>query len=115
MALASNITEYNFESMHQEIEAIYTNHLACGAMRGFGGMQSSFVRETLIDEACEKIGMDPVEFRMKYHRDVGGLGWFPNTEISSCGLDECLRLGAEKIGWKEKKGKNKEGVKRRRG
>ncbi|MFH1113746.1 MAG: molybdopterin cofactor-binding domain-containing protein [Pseudomonadota bacterium] len=113
VALASNITEYSFESMHQEIQVIYTNHVACGAMRGFGAMQSSFARETLIDEACEKIGMDPVEFRMKYHRDVGGLGWFPGTAISSCGLDECLRIGAEKIGWKEKKGKNGQGIRRR--
>jgi xanthine dehydrogenase molybdenum-binding subunit len=113
VALASNITEYKFESMHQEIEAIYTNHLACGAMRGFGGMQSSFVREALIDEACEKIGMDPVEFRMKHHRDVGGLGWFPGTEISSCGLEECLRVGAERIKWHEKKGKPKDGVRKR--
>lgn len=113
VALASNITEYKFESMHQEIEAIYTNHLACGAMRGFGGMQSSFVRESLIDEACEKIGMDPVEFRRKYHRDVGGLGWFPSTEISSCGLDECLRIGAERINWYEKRGKPKDGIRRR--
>ena len=107
VALAANITEYEFESMHQEIEAIYTNHLACGAMRGFGGMQSSFVRETLVDEACEKIGMDPISFRKKYHRDVGGLGWFPDTAISSCGLDECLDVGAEKIGWKEKWGKDR--------
>jgi xanthine dehydrogenase molybdenum-binding subunit len=113
VALASNITEYKFESMHQEIEAIYTNHVGCGAMRGFGGMQSSFVRETLIDEACEKIGMDPIEFRMKYHRDVGGLGWFPSTEISSCGLDECLRVGAEKIKWYEKKARPKEGIRRK--
>ncbi len=113
VALASNITEYEFASMHQEIEAIYTNHLACGAMRGFGGMQSSFVRETLIDEACEKIGMDPVEFRMKYHRGVGGLGWFPSTEISSCGLDECLRIGAGKMKWAEKKGKPGDGVRKR--
>ncbi|KMY66014.1 hypothetical protein AAU61_18780 [Desulfocarbo indianensis] len=102
VALASNITEYEFENMHQEIEAIYTNHLSCGAMRGFGGMQSSFVRETLIDEACEKIGMDPIEFRKKHHRGVGGLGWFPMTEITSCGLDECLEIGAKKIGWKDK-------------
>ncbi len=105
VALASNITEYGFESMHQEIEARYTHHLASGAMRGFGGMQSSFVRETLIDEACEKINMDPIVFRKKYHRDVGGLGWFPMTEISSCGLEECLEKGAEMIGWEEKHGK----------
>ncbi|MBN2466555.1 MAG: molybdopterin-dependent oxidoreductase [Deltaproteobacteria bacterium] len=116
VALASNITEYEFKSMYQEIEAIYTHHLACGAMRGFGGMQSTFAREILVDEVCEKIGMNPIEFRKKYHRGVGGLGWFPDTKISSCGLDACLDVGAERIGWKGKWqgwGAKKEGIRRR--
>ncbi len=105
VALASNITEYDFAAMDQAITAIYTNHIGGGAMRGFGGPQSSFCRETLVDEVCEQIGMDPVEFRMKAHRKVGGLGWFPGTAISSCGVDECLRIGAERIGWADKRGK----------
>jgi xanthine dehydrogenase molybdenum-binding subunit len=105
VALASNITEYEWEAMHQEITAIYTNHIGGGAMRGFGGPQSSFARETLVDQVCEQIGMDPVEFRIKAHRKAGGLGWFPGTQISSCGVDECLRIGAERIGWAEKRGK----------
>ncbi len=105
VSLASNITEYEFESMHQEITAVYTNHIGGGAMRGFGGPQSSFVRETLVDEVCEQIGMDPLEFRLKYHRRPGGLGWFPSTQISSCGVEECLRIGAERIGWYDKRGK----------
>lgn len=37
-------------------------------------MEASFAREPLIDEACEKLGMDPIEFRKKHHRGVGGLG-----------------------------------------
>jgi xanthine dehydrogenase molybdenum-binding subunit len=102
VALASNITVYEFESMYQEIDVRYTNHLPGAAMRGFGGMQSTFVREILVDQACEKLGVDPIEFRKKHHRRVGGLGWFPSTQISSCGLDECLDIGAEKIGWYDK-------------
>jgi xanthine dehydrogenase molybdenum-binding subunit len=113
VSLASNITVYDFESMHQEISAVYTNHIGGGAMRGFGGPQSSFVRETLIDEVCEKIGVDPVEFRIRHHRKVGGLGWFPGTQIASCALDECLLVGAERIGWNAKRGRKQEGSKRR--
>ena len=113
VALASNITEYEFDAMDQKITAIYTNHIGGGAMRGFGGPQSSFVRETLVDEALALLGMDPVDFRMKYHRKPGGLGWFPGTAITSVGVEECLLVGAEKIGWKEKWGKPKSGTKRR--
>lgn len=105
VSLASNITVYDFEAMHQEITAVYTNHIGGGAMRGFGGPQSSFARETLVDEVCEAIGMDAVEFRLKHHRGVGGLGWFPSTAVSSCALDECLEIGAERIGWSGKRGR----------
>jgi len=113
VALASNITCYEIPNIYQEIEVVYTNHLACGAFRGFGGMQSTFVRETLVDEICEKIGMDPVEFRMKFHGKVGGLGWFPGTETTSCALDKCLETGAEKIGWVNKRARKKEEIRRR--
>jgi len=113
VALASNITEYEWEAMDQKISAAYTNHIGGGAMRGFGAPQSSFVRETILDEAIAKLGLDPVEWRIKHHRKVGGLGWFPSTQITSVGVEECLRVGAERIGWKEKWNKPKSGVKRR--
>jgi len=113
VSLASNITEYDWEAMDQKISATYTNHIGGGAMRGFGGPQSSFVRETIVDEAVAKLGIDPVEWRLKYHRRVGGLGWFPSTQITSVGVEECLRVGAERIGWKEKWNKPQTGTKRR--
>jgi len=113
VCLASNITNYEFQNMNNELTVVYTNHLNCEAMRGFGGMQSTFAREVLVDEVCEKLGMDPIDFRIKYHRKPGGLGWFPGTAITSCGVEECLRIGAEKIGWKEKRAAKKEGTRRR--
>lgn len=113
VSLASNITEYDWEAMDQKISATYTNHIGGGAMRGFGGPQSSFVRETLVDEAIAQLGLDPVEWRIQHHRKVGGLGWFPSTQITSVGVEECLRVGAERIGWKEKWNKPQSGVKRR--
>jgi len=113
VALASNITPYEWEAMDQKLSATYTNHVGGGAMRGFGGMQSSFVRETIVDEAIAQLGMDPIEWRMKHHRNVGGLGWFPSARITSCALEECLTIGAERIGWKEKWNKPQSGTKRR--
>lgn len=112
VAAASNLGEYEFKNVDQKISAIYTNHLGGGAMRGFGGITATYVRETLLDEALEQVGMDPLEFRMKYHWKTGE-GWCPEKIVSSCGLEECLRVGAEKIGWKEKWGKPKSGTKRR--
>jgi xanthine dehydrogenase molybdenum-binding subunit len=62
--------------------------------------------------AAEKIGMDPAEFRLKNYRQIGEPSWWPTCPILSCALDECIRVGTERIGWKEKRARKKQGVKR---
>jgi 4-hydroxybenzoyl-CoA reductase subunit alpha len=82
---------------------VYTNNPICGAIRGFGGVQSGFAVESHMDMLARGIGMDPVEFRLKNATD-------PNTEtvnklvISSNGLKDCIRRAAEACGWKNKFG-----------
>ena len=44
--------------------AIRTNHLPCGAMRGFGVVQACFAHESQIDKLAEACGLDPVEIRL---------------------------------------------------
>ena len=41
----------------------FTNNVSSGAMRGYGAPQSLFMVESLIDEACHKLGLDPFEVR----------------------------------------------------
>ncbi len=43
--------------------SVYTNNVACGAMRGFGIPQSAFAVESLVDEAAEQLGISPFELR----------------------------------------------------
>jgi xanthine dehydrogenase molybdenum-binding subunit len=74
----------------------------------------NFCTEQAIDKAAEKLGMDPLEIRLKNHIRTGDpvrtfnamyeeLGLpVPNLFLSSCGLSECIKKGAEVIGWKEK-------------
>jgi xanthine dehydrogenase molybdenum-binding subunit len=68
--------------------------------------------EQLIDKAAEKIGIDPIELRLKNVKKAGdpaGSG----LPMETCTLEECMKLGSEKIGWKEKRSKKKaEGAKR---
>lgn len=45
--------------------AVYTNHPAAGAMRGFGAPQVTFACETQLDRLAERLGMDPLELRMR--------------------------------------------------
>ncbi|PZG56409.1 hypothetical protein C1I98_01315 [Spongiactinospora gelatinilytica] len=44
---------------------VYTNNANAGAFRGYGVPQVAFALETAIDEAAARLGMDPVELRMR--------------------------------------------------
>jgi len=96
-----------------EIEIVYTNTPTSGGMRGYGNPQAMFALEQLIDMTAEKLGMDPIEFRLKNLKGVGEPSSSPSVLIDSCVLDECIKIGAERIGWKEKRGRGKEGRMRR--
>ncbi len=110
--ISSFMSLYKCPNTAGEADIVYTNIPISGGMRGFGNPQAMFVLEQLVDMACEKIGMDPVEFRLKNHRQTGDPSWFATFPVTSCALDECIKVGAERIGWKDKKGRKKEGVRR---
>lgn len=56
---------YNIPNVRVDSTAVYTNNLPNGAFRGFGGPQACFAIESSINKLAEKIGMDPVELRMR--------------------------------------------------
>jgi CO/xanthine dehydrogenase Mo-binding subunit len=45
--------------------AVRTNHLPCGAMRGFGVVQACFAHESQMDKLATACGLDPVEVRRR--------------------------------------------------
>ncbi|MCP5098920.1 MAG: molybdopterin-dependent oxidoreductase, partial [Chloroflexi bacterium] len=93
---------YKWGSLRYKGETYFTNQTICGAFRGYGNPQTNFTMEQLVDRACNKLNIDPVEWRKRWHKDVGDDGWCAGVPLSSCALDECLDRGAEAIGWKEK-------------
>jgi len=106
---------YKFGAMAYKGDTYFTNVAPCGAFRGYGNPQTNFAMEQIVDQMCAKLGIDPVEWRMKWHKGVGDDGWCLGFKYPSCALDECLRRGAEAIGWKEKRARyaNQTGTKRR--
>lgn len=44
--------------------AVHTNIVPAGAFRGFGVPQAAIAQEQLYDDLAEKVGMDPLEFRI---------------------------------------------------
>jgi CO/xanthine dehydrogenase Mo-binding subunit len=55
-----------YEVPHFRAESImvYTNNSWAGAMRGFGVPQLAFAHESQMDMMAEKLGMDPIDFRL---------------------------------------------------
>ncbi|HXH89881.1 MAG TPA: molybdopterin cofactor-binding domain-containing protein [Gaiellaceae bacterium] len=47
-----------------ESTCVYTNNPPCGAMRGFGAVQTCFAGEAQMDKLAAAVGIDPVDLRL---------------------------------------------------
>ncbi len=94
---------YKFPALRYRGESYFTNQGLTGAFRGYGNPQTNFALEQLIERACAQLGIDPVEWRKKWHKGVGDDGWCAGVTYPSCALDECLDRGAAAIDWAEKR------------
>ena len=81
------------------------------AMRAPGEAVGHMALEVAMDELAEKLGMDPVELRIR--NDAGDtVPADPDTKISDRHLVRCLREGAERFGWSKRNpqaGANRQG------
>jgi xanthine dehydrogenase YagR molybdenum-binding subunit len=72
-------------------DTVRTNVQPSNSMRAPGHPQASFLMEGIVDEVAYKLGMDPLELRIKNDTQTGG--WKQRQEE--------YKIGAEKIGWKQ--------------
>ncbi|GAB3793627.1 xanthine dehydrogenase subunit D [Nocardioides ungokensis] len=56
---------YEIPNIHVDCYGAYTNNPPCGAMRGFGSVQTAFAVEAIMDKLAEAVGLDPVEIRVR--------------------------------------------------
>lgn len=104
------------KNVHFLGRSVYTNSPVGGAYRGYGATQAYFGFNQQLDIIARRTGQDLLDFVKKWHIRKGEtsevfriLG--EGTEgvaqyIRSCGLDECIDRGAEKIGWHEKRNRH---------
>jgi xanthine dehydrogenase YagR molybdenum-binding subunit len=70
------------------------------AMRAPGEATGMMALEIAMDEMAEKLGMDPIEFRILNDTQVDPEK--PERAFSQRQLVECLRTGAERFGWSKR-------------
>jgi len=97
---------YKVPNFLYETKIVYTNNTYCQAMRGYGNPQATWGIENSMDQLAEKAGIDPYEFRIINCNEPGEVTPM-DYKISTCGLKECMTTVAEKLGWKEKRGKQR--------
>ncbi len=78
-----------------ESTCVYTNNPPCGAMRGFGAVQTCFAAEAQMDKLAAALDIDPVELRLLNALGPGGrlptgqvlTGSFPAAEVLRAARD----------------------------
>jgi len=88
---------------HAKVEAygVYTNTVPAGAFRGFGALQVTWAYESQMDMIAERLGIDPLDFRIKNLLKKGDLYTAGDTPVD-CDLKEGLLKVADAIKWREK-------------
>lgn len=107
---------YVCENQKWEGYSVYTNNMVGGGYRGYGAPQGIFAVESQVDEICEELGFDPIAFRLWNSRHEGDPHPFnPAFTLDSYGFDECLREGAERFGWADRRPPASDGSTKKRG
>ncbi|MEW6138058.1 MAG: molybdopterin cofactor-binding domain-containing protein [Thermodesulfobacteriota bacterium] len=95
---------YKLKAMKYDGYRAYTNKPACGAQRGHGGVAHRAAFEQLLDMTAEKLGIDPIEMRLKNIMTTGDVT-INELDMSSLGMKECIEAVRDGSDWVSKKGK----------
>ncbi len=90
---------YKVPHVKVDAYAVYTNNLPNGAFRGFGGPQAAFAAESQMNKLAEKLGMDPVELRMKNLLGEGDLLSVGTPLPRGVSIDRVVEKCALQAGW----------------
>ena len=86
-----------YEVPHIAIDAYgaRTNNPPCGAMRGFGAVQTCFAYESQMDAVAAELGLDPIEFRARNAMSRGSVLPTGQPVDSPAPLAEMLHRAAQ--------------------
>ncbi|HVN25089.1 MAG TPA: molybdopterin cofactor-binding domain-containing protein [Syntrophorhabdales bacterium] len=96
------MSTYRCPNMKGESYSVTTNKPEGGFMRCVGHPQGTFPQEIHMDIIAEKLGMDPVELRLKNYARLEDGDQFRKIPFSSNGMEECIKRGAETFKWNER-------------
>jgi CO/xanthine dehydrogenase Mo-binding subunit len=92
---------YRCPNVKLEGYSVCTNKPQGGRMRCVGHPMPQFAQEVHMDVIAEKLGMDPVELRLKNYARLEDGDQDRKFPFTSNGMEECIKKGAEAVGWKQ--------------
>ena len=92
---------YDIPNVKVDSYAVYTNNIPNGAFRGFGGPQGAFEAESQMNKLADKLGMDPVEIRMKNIFKEGSVLSVNTPLPPGVSLDKVVERCALENGWRK--------------
>lgn len=81
---------YRWQGVDAFAQSVYTNGPKSGQMRGYGTPQSNFALECTLDELIQRLGDDPVEFRLRNSIRQEETTWLGYPVAESLGYREVL-------------------------
>ena len=93
---AHHASQYRLPNFKWDAYGVYTNEPPVGPLRGFGSAEVLWATEQQMDIDAEKLGMHPLEFRLKNTVDEGEID-LRGQKVHCIGAKECLLKVAEWI------------------
>jgi CO/xanthine dehydrogenase Mo-binding subunit len=94
---------YRYSACHVDTDVVYTNNGYSGAFRGFGNTEVSACIEQAIDEMAVRLGIDPIDFRLKNCLRPGDLTAHGQPLGEDVALVECLEQVRRLSDWDRKR------------
>jgi len=98
---------YFIPNLNVDVYGIYTNNVPGAAFRGFGAPQALYMAELQMDKLAEKLGIDPVEFRLLNALKDGDTLGVGTPVPATPSITQCIEAARDKFKWKKNKGRGK--------
>lgn len=103
----STITQtgpYAVPNVKSDVYGVYTNNVPSAAFRGFGAPQALFMAEMQMDKLAEKLGLDPVEFRLRNALREGDTLDVQTAPPGPVTVVQVIEAAAQRAGWQKSDG-----------
>ena len=97
---------YAVPNVAVDARCVFTHNVMSGSFRGFGSPQVAFAREALLDEASVRLGLDPVEIRLRNAWTTGAvtvMGQVLRPERHSVTVRDTITAAADAAGWRARR------------